>query len=111
MRQFPGNKIELISHLVESWIAWNSIYLESTAATYESVTSDFEKISTWTKDISRFTLFDIVQLVKYLIVSRNKTYDKESMKACKSLKAYNYFSDGLVKNIWVHSDMNNIVVS
>jgi hypothetical protein len=32
------------------------------------------------------------------------------MKAYKSLKAYKYFSDGLVKNIWVHSDMNNIAV-
>jgi hypothetical protein len=68
----------------------DGIDLESTAATPESVMADFEIISTWTKDISKLTSFDIVQLVKYLIDSRNKTYDKErlSMKACKSLKAY-----------------------
>ena len=47
--------------------------------------------------------------MEYLINSRDKTYDEESMKAYKFLKAYKYFSDGLVKNNWVHSDMDIVV--
>ena len=37
----------------------------------------------------------------YLINSQEKEFDRESLKAFKSLKAYKYFEDGLVTNVSV----------
>lgn len=43
-----------------------------------------------------------MNLLVYLVYSRDKSFDMQSLKAFKSLKAYKYFYDGFVKNVWVH---------
>ena len=49
-------------------------------------------------------LFDFMfmDLYTYLVESKDKSYDKESLKSFKSLKGYRYFSDGFVQNVWIH---------
>ena len=43
-----------------------------------------------------------MNLFVYLLYSRDKTFDMHSLKAFKSLKAYKFFYDGFVKNVWVY---------
>ena len=43
-----------------------------------------------------------MNLLVYLVYSRDKTFDMHSLKAFKSLKAYKYFYDGFVRNVWVY---------
>ena len=49
----------------------------------------------------------------YLVECRDKTFDQESMRAFRSLKAYSFFADGYVKNMWLyqHPDSSLIVPS
>ena len=63
----------------------------------------FSDISLWTKDLAA-TLkdFTFMNLLEYLVCSRDKTFDMKSMKAFKSLKAYKFFDDDFVKNVWLH---------
>ena len=37
----------------------------------------------------------------YLLESKDKEFNHKSIRSSKSLKAYSYFSDGLVKNVWL----------
>ena len=41
--------------------------------------------------------FTFMNLLIYLVYGRDKSFDMESLKA---LKAYKYFYDGYVKNVW-----------
>lgn len=43
----------------------------------------------------------MILLLIYLVYGRDKSFDMQSLKAFKSLKAYKYFYDGYVKNVWV----------
>ena len=43
-----------------------------------------------------------MNLLIYLVYGRHKSIDMQSLKAFKSLKAYKYFFDGYVRNIWVY---------
>ena len=52
-----------------------------------------------------------MKLYQYLINSTDSTLDRESMRAFKSLKAYKYFADGLVRNVWAHHLEDQVVVS
>ena len=50
-------------------------------------------------------LMDItfMNLLIYVVYSRDKTFDMDSLKAFKSLKAYRYFHDGYVKMyLWLY---------
>ena len=42
-----------------------------------------------------------MNLLIYLVYGRDKTFDMQSMKAFRSLKAYKFFFDGFVRNVWV----------
>lgn len=53
----------------------------------------------WEKHLKDLPEFDISKLKRYLTESRNKTFDKEGMRAYKSLKAYKYFEEGYVQRI------------
>ena len=68
------------------------------------------KIQKWKKDISSLKDFTFMQLYHYLVNSRDKTIDKGAMKAFKSLKAYKYFSDHLVLNVWASSEEGEDIV-
>ena len=71
----------------------------------------FETIREWTsKDISPIKKYWYMNMYEYLVNSTDSTFDKESMKAFKSLKAYKYFSDGLVSNVWAHHLEDEVVV-
>ena len=46
--------------------------------------------------------FSLINLVVYLVYSKDKSFDMDSLRAHKSLKAYKYYYDGFVKNVWLH---------
>ncbi|KAJ8300540.1 hypothetical protein KUTeg_022059 [Tegillarca granosa] len=48
-------------------------------------------ITAWRRSLEGVPDFDIGQLKLYLTDSRNKTFDKEGMRAYKALKAFKYF--------------------
>jgi len=62
----------------------------------------FESVSAWSKDLRVLSDFTFMDLYTYLVESKDKPYDKESLKSFKSLKGYRYFSDGFVQNVWIH---------
>lgn len=43
-----------------------------------------------------------MHIYTYLTESKSKTFDSESMKTFKSLKAYKYFADGFVRGTSLH---------
>lgn len=49
------------------------------------------------KDFKRF-----MNLLIYLVYGRDKSFDMQSLKAFKSLKAYKFFYNGFLKNVWVY---------
>lgn len=53
----------------------------------------------WVRNLSNIPEFDIGKLKYYLTENRNKTFDKEGMRAYKSLKAYEFFEEGYVQKI------------
>ena len=54
----------------------------------------------WKRDLLSLADFTFMDLFTYLIKSKDNTFDQGSMKAFKSLKAFRYFADGYVRNIW-----------
>ena len=62
----------------------------------------FTSINSWSKKLgSKLKQFTFMNLLIYLVYARDKTFDMQSLKAFRSLKAYNFF-DGFVRNVWVH---------
>ena len=49
---------------------------------------NFKAIHQWTKDISPIRRYWFMKLYQYLINSTDSTFDRESMRVFKSLKAY-----------------------
>ena len=113
--KLSGNKAELISRLLLYWahsFADDSDGEHSAAPSGSSAVAGllgcceiptFQQIRTWNKDLSCLCNFSLRQLCKHLVKSKDKTFDKKGMKAYKSLKAYNYFKDGFVRNVWSNS--------
>ena len=106
--KLSGNKAELIGRLLSYWahsFADDSDGEHSAAPSAGSAVAgssgccempSFRQIRTWNKDLSCLRNFSFRQLYEYLVNSEDKTFDKKSMKAYKSLKAYKYFKDGFV---------------
>ena len=46
--------------------------------------------------------FTVMNLFLYLVCGRDKTFNMQSMQAFQSLKAYRFFADGFVSNVWLH---------
>ena len=63
----------------------------------------FETVTEWKKDL-KGTLkeFTFMNLLIYLVYGKDKSFDMQSLKAFKSLKAYKFFYDGFVKNVWIY---------
>ena len=53
----------------------------------------------WENGLKNVPAFDISKLKKYLVESRDKSFDKESVRAYKSLKAFKYFEEGFVQRL------------
>ena len=66
----------------------------------------FSIISEWGKKLDSLKDFTFMNLLVYLVYGRDKSFDMESLKAFKSLKAYKFFHDGFVRNVWVHQFQN-----
>ena len=105
-----GNKAELIGQLISLWKRENALG-DDTEPCQGSLT-DFNvgEVTNWTKDLSVLDDFTFMHMYDYLINSREREYDHESLKAFKSLKAYKYFADGLVKNVSLSKYGNNNLV-
>ena len=56
----------------------------------------------WEKKLDSLKDFTFMNLLVYLVYGRDKSFDMESIKDFKSLKAYKFFHDGFVRNAWVH---------
>ena len=54
--------------------------------------------------------FHFVDLHAYLVESRDKTFDAQSMRAFKSLKGYKYFVNGFVQNMWMKKFADSDIV-
>ena len=61
----------------------------------------FELVKNWVKDSSALKDFTFLDLYTYLIESKDKEFDHNSLWSFKSLKAYSYFKDELVRNVWM----------
>ena len=66
----------------------------------------FESVQNWTKDLSGLKDFTFMDAYPYLIEGKDKEFDHKSLRSFKSLKAYSYFSDGLVRNVWLSPVLN-----
>ena len=68
----------------------------------------FTSIDSWSKQLgAKLKEFTFMNLLIYLVYGREKTFDMQSLKAFRSLKAYKYFFDGFVRNVWVHECSSN----
>ena len=123
-------KAEIVGRLITSWKRLCDVQTECASDEQQSATTsndgqgtskspqtaksrnlpNFKAIHQWTKDISPIRGYWFMKLYQYLINSTDSTFDRESMKAFKSLKAYKYFADGLVKNVWAHHLEDQVVV-
>lgn len=63
------------------------------------------EIETWVEDINKFPIITWRDVTEYLIDSPS-IYTKETMKAYKSLEAYDYFVCGHVQDCFFH-DIGN----
>ena len=67
----------------------------------------FSSVKEWKKKLKgvlkEFTFMNL------LIYGRDKSFDMQSLKAFKSLKAYKFFYDAFVKNVWVHEFVKDAV--
>ena len=43
-----------------------------------------------------------MNLLIYLLYGQDKSFDIQSLKPFKSLKAYKYFFDGYIRNVWLY---------
>jgi len=50
----------------------------------------FESVKGWCKDMSVLSNFTLINLVVYLVYSKDKSFDMDSLRAHKSLKATNF---------------------
>lgn len=57
--------------------------------------------------------FHFIHLLTYLVYSRDKSFDMQSMKAFRSLKGYRFFADNYVHNVWTRRwpEQNGISVT
>ena len=63
----------------------------------------FSSVKEWNKKLNGVLKdFTFMNLLIYLVYGRDKSFDMQSLKAFKSLKAYKFYYDGFVKNVWVH---------
>ena len=79
-----------------------SYLTEETKSVLRSLPS-FTSVTHWEKKLSGVLLeFTLMNLVVYLVYGRDKTFDMQSMNAYRQLKAYKFFYDGFVKNVWLY---------
>ena len=97
------SRVGALSSCQEDAGEWKGLsYLTEEIAEQLSKLPKFEEITDWTKSLDCLEEFGYGQLFVYLVESRDKTFDHQSMRAFKSLKGYLFFADGFVKNMWIY---------
>ena len=72
----------------------------------------FASITQWTKTLKGVLMdFTFMNLLIYLVYGRDTTFNMDSLKAFKWLKAYKYFHDGYVKNDKESSNEQTIIMN
>ena len=61
----------------------------------------------WKKDCRAMPCFDLLRLKNYLIHSTDKTFDNDSLKAYKTLRAYALFDEGHLDNLEFYVDQKS----
>ena len=77
-------------------------YLPEDVRTKLQCLPGFATVTDWSKNWRGVPVhFTFMNLLLYLVCGRDKTFDMQSMRAFKSLKAYRFFSesDGFVSNV------------
>ena len=83
-------------------------YLTDNVRTALQALPPFREVTTWTKELGGLLKeFSFMNLLIYLLYGRYKTFDMQPMKAYRSLKAYKYFYDGFVHNVWIDAFSNS----
>ena len=78
-------------------------YLTEEVKRILSLLPPFSSVTHWIKTLNGvLNDFTFMNLLVYLVYCRDKTFDMDSLRAFKSLKAYKYFHDGYVKNVWLY---------
>ena len=78
-----GKKAKIICRLITCWKRVCDVQLADSEDLEHSTSANLtflDRITSWTKDISFLKDFTFVQLYEYFINSKDKTFDKESMK-------------------------------
>ena len=92
-KQCPGEEVEAFS------VSYLTPEVKEVLRSLPSISS----ITEWNKKlISVLTDYTFMNLLVYLDYERDKSFDVQSLNAFKSLKAFKFFYDGFVKNVWVH---------
>ena len=78
-------------------------YITSEATDVLRELPEFSRVKEGSKKL-KYVLkdFTFMNLLIYLVYGRDKSFDMQSLKAFKSLKAYKFFYDEFIKNMWVH---------
>ena len=62
----------------------------------------FSNVTDWNKKLDGVLVdYIFMNLLVYLVYGRDKSFDMQSLNAFKSLKAFKFFYDGFIKNVWV----------
>ena len=77
-------------------------YLTEEVKSFLKSLPSFSSVMHWSKRLRGVLAeFSLINIVIYLVYGRDKTFDMQALRAHKSMKAYKYFFDGYVKNVWV----------
>ena len=83
------------------------MYINEATKSVLKALSSFTSVKEWSKVLRGILKdFTFMNLLIYLVYSRDKTFDMHSLKAFKSLKAYKFFHDGFVRNVRIHECPN-----
>ena len=70
----------------------------------------YEQGTNWSKTLKGLSDFTFMDLYTYLVSSCNKTFNRENLKAFRSLKTCKYFADDLVRYVHTgHIPANDLI--
>ena len=85
-----------IKILVTSLLPWNFALSSELSPLNPCIVEDVG-----VNELSALKDFTFMDLYTYLIKSKDKEFDHKSLRTFKLLKAYSYFKDELVRNVWM----------
>ncbi len=96
------NNCKQIQNIFNNKMPYNSNPCDLRVLTFQSSSWKQPKVGV-TQVLSHLWRFYFHEsILIYLVYGRDKSFDMQSLKAFKSIKAYKFFYDGFVKNAWVY---------